>query len=492
MRAWLPSGTSFSAVQRTPSCALPSAVQITSTAIVPVAVDGKTGQARFDAIVTAQHADKLTVHTQYNDLVEKSGDSIIKARPSVEEETQAAARTREALEGIVSTKISHSRPGFISDDSKSKSEQSKYIRYTPAEDASGYNEATKQRIVRVVEAPIDPLAPAKFKHKKVPGGPPDAPVPIMHSPPRKLTLADQQAWTIPPCVSNWKNARGYVVPLDKRLAADGRSLLEPTINDGFAKFSESLLIAERKARVEVETRAAIEKKLALKEKDSKESELRAMAQQARMERGGVAQLGGGGGLPSGDAYGGRGGGGGYEAAGRAGAPSGGMGEEEEEVRGGGRSVMPRGSGGDSGEEGGGESFIRPRSEGESGEDYRARLERDRLRNDRKRERERDLRTENAPAGKRARGGVKGDEDRDVSEKVALGIPVGRGGGGAVSTEAVFDSRLFNQSEGMTSGLGGDDGGWLREHMRGVVRACVLLLVSLLCDASAITVRCPSC
>ena len=38
----------------------------------------------------------------------------------------------------------------------------------------------------------------------------------------QVTVQDQQAWKIPPCVSNWKNARGYTIPLDKRLAADGR------------------------------------------------------------------------------------------------------------------------------------------------------------------------------------------------------------------------------------------------------------------------------
>ena len=29
---------------------------------------------------------------------------------------------------------------------------------------------------------------------------------------------------IPPCISNWKNNKGYTIPLDKRLAADGRGL----------------------------------------------------------------------------------------------------------------------------------------------------------------------------------------------------------------------------------------------------------------------------
>jgi hypothetical protein len=39
-------------------------------------------------------------------------------------------------------------------------------------------------------------------------------------------VADQEAWKIPPSISNWKNAKGYCIPLDKRLAADGRGLQE--------------------------------------------------------------------------------------------------------------------------------------------------------------------------------------------------------------------------------------------------------------------------
>ena len=50
------------------------------------------------------------------------------------------------------------------------------------------------------------------------------PVPQMHSPPRNITAKDQQDWKIPPCISNWKNPKGYTIPLDKRLAADGRGL----------------------------------------------------------------------------------------------------------------------------------------------------------------------------------------------------------------------------------------------------------------------------
>jgi hypothetical protein len=55
-------------------------------------------------------------------------------------------------------------------------------------------------------------------------GPPSPPVPVLHSPPRKVTAEEQANWVIPPCISNWKNAKGYTIPLDKRLAADGRGI----------------------------------------------------------------------------------------------------------------------------------------------------------------------------------------------------------------------------------------------------------------------------
>lgn len=86
------------------------------------------------------------------------------------------------------------------------------------------------------------------RHKKVPRGAGSPPVPIMHSPPRPVSVKDQQDWKIPPCISNWKNAKGYTIPLDKRLAADGRGLQETAINDNFAQFTEALYVAEQTAR----------------------------------------------------------------------------------------------------------------------------------------------------------------------------------------------------------------------------------------------------
>ena len=76
----------------------------------------------------------------------------------------------------------------------------------------------------MTEVVEDPLEPPRFKHKKIPRGPPSPPPPVLRSPPRKATAQEQKEWMIPPCISNWKNNKGYTIPLDKRLAADGRGL----------------------------------------------------------------------------------------------------------------------------------------------------------------------------------------------------------------------------------------------------------------------------
>ena len=46
-----------------------------------------------------------------------------------------------------------------------------------------------------------------------------------------------------------------------------------------------------------------------------------------------------------------------------------------------------------------------------------------------------------------------DEDRDVSEKIALGMLKGTG---KLTGESLYDSRLFNQTSGMDAGFGAED------------------------------------
>ncbi len=67
--------------------------------------------------------------------------------------------------------------------------------------------------------------------------------------------------------------------------------MQVTINDNFAKLSEALFIADRHAREEVKLRADMQNKLAAKEKKDKEERLRMLAQKAREERAGLVSSG---------------------------------------------------------------------------------------------------------------------------------------------------------------------------------------------------------
>nr|CCA26022.1 premRNAprocessing protein putative [Albugo laibachii Nc14] len=339
----------------------------------------------YDAIVTQHHRDKQKVYTRFTDIVEKP---VLTAAtqppiPSQAEEEETTCRTKFALQALVQGKIAAALPVNVNRQ-KTAQETSSYVRYTP-HDKGKMGGGQQQRIIRLVEAAKDPMEPPKFKHKKTVRGPPSPPVPVLHSPPRKLTVEDQQAWKIPPCISNWKNSKGFTIALDKRLAADGRGLQQVTVNDNFASFSEALSIAERKAREEVNMRSQVRKKVALKQKEQKEKELRELALKARMERAGIR-----------------------ENSRRHSVSSIGSSDEDEGLE-----------------------------------------ERERLRRERKKDREREMRLEKlGKKGKFAR-----DQDRDVSEKIALGQLQGSG---KLSGDTMYDSRLFNQSQGMDAGFGQED------------------------------------
>lgn len=137
-----------------------------------------------------------------------------------------------------------------------------YIRYTPSQQGVASNSGAKQRVSQMVEVQKDPTEPPRFKiNKKIPGGPPSSPVPVMHSPSWKMAVKEQQECKFPPCISNWKNAKGYTIPLDKRLAAGGRGLQTVHINENVAKLAEALYIADQKVCEAVEMRAQVERKM---------------------------------------------------------------------------------------------------------------------------------------------------------------------------------------------------------------------------------------
>lgn len=246
-----------------------------------------TGKVKYDAIARQGHGKNKVVYSNLSQLLPAevlSEDAPELRRPDEETISETTDVTRKALEKLTNAKISAAMPVRCAE----KSAPAQYIRYTPSQQGDAFNSGAKQRIIRMVEAQVDPMEPPRFQiNKKIPRGPPSPPAPILHSPSRKVTVKEQKEWKVPPCISNWKNAKGYTVPLDKRLAADGRGLQQVHINEKFAKMAEALYIADRKAREAVEVRAQLEKKIAQKEKEKKEDMLRQMAQQARDERAGL-------------------------------------------------------------------------------------------------------------------------------------------------------------------------------------------------------------
>lgn len=192
------------------------------------------------------------------------------------------------------------------------------------------------------------------------------------------------------------NEPRYTVPLDKRLAADGRGLQDVTINDKFAQFAEALFTADRHAREEVKQRASMQQKLAEKERIEKEEQLRMLAQKAREER---------------------------SMAGRR------TSHARSYSRSRSRSIS---------------SYSRSDSDGDE-----AAREREQMRRERRQENEKQLRQSKMGTERRIQM-IAREQNRDISEKVALGLAKP-----TQSSESMWDSRLFNQTSGFDTGFNED-------------------------------------
>ncbi|KAH0898034.1 hypothetical protein HID58_047602 [Brassica napus] len=195
----------------------------------------------FDAIARQNEDSRKIVYSQHKDTTIHNEGEAEELQKQIHETTE---ETKAATEKVVNVRLSAAQPTNV----PSQSGNSKSIKYEPS--SSAFN----SRIIRMVEMPVDPLDPPKFRHKKVPRASGSPPVPVMHSPPRPVTVKDQQDWKIPPC------------------------LQDVQINNSFAKLSESLYVAEEKAREAVSMRSKVQKEMVMKEKERKEQELRALAQ----------------------------------------------------------------------------------------------------------------------------------------------------------------------------------------------------------------------
>jgi SNW domain-containing protein 1 len=348
-------------------------------------VDGE-GKTKYDEIARRGHSDTRTVQASFKDLIplrqQADAGELDLERPSEEMVLATKERTAAALGALVAGQTAAQKPKMVKGRSK---DEPTFVRYTPT--AQMGEAQGKARILKIQQRQLDPMEPPKFKHKRIPRGPPSPPPPVLHSPPRKLTAEDQEMWKIPPPISNWKNPKGYTVPLDKRLAADGRGLQDVTINDKFAAFGEALQAADRHAREEVKSRALMQQRLAEKEKQQKEDKLRELAREAKAQRTNQSRR-------------------------RSGSYSDSDSEadrEEEEVR-----------------------------------------KREEARKENRKEFQREMRQSKMGTERKLQMLAR-EQNRDISEKVALGLAKPTQSG-----ESMYDSRLFNQNSGFDVGFNEDN------------------------------------
>ncbi|TQV98909.1 hypothetical protein V2A60_007394 [Cordyceps javanica] len=381
----------------------------TTSNALAIQVDAE-GKVKYDAIARQGHGEGRIIHTSFKDLIplrqRADAGEIDLSRPDKEAVAATAERTRDALAKLVSGAVAAQKPKNVNVGQRA---DPTFVRYTPA-NQMGDNSKKQDRIMKIVEKQRDPMEPPKFKHKKIPRGPPSPPPPVMHSPPRKLTAEDQEMWRIPPPVSNWKNPKGYTVPLDKRLAADGRGLQDISINDKHAQFAEAIKMAERHAREEVQQRALMQQRLAEKEKMQKEDNLRSLAQKAREERNAA-----------------------NTSRGRRYSRDSADSRDSRDSRSRSSSYDSRRS-------------SRSRSDSES-DGERARTK---ARSERRKENERKLRQSHMGAERQMQAMAR-EQNRDISEKIQLGLAKP-----TQSKETMYDSRLFNQSSGFDSGFNEDN------------------------------------
>ncbi|KAJ4304542.1 mRNA splicing protein [Kalmusia sp. IMI 367209] len=341
------------------------------------------GKTKYDEIARRGHSESRIVQASFKDLIplrqQANAGELDLDRPSQEMVQATKERTQEALNALIAGQTAAQRPKMVKGRAK---DEPTFVRYTPT--AQMGESQGNTRILKIQQRQMDPMEPPKFKHKRIPRGPPSPPPPVLHSPPRKLTAEDQEMWKIPPPISNWKNPKGYTVPLDKRLAADGRGLQDVTINDKFAQFGEALQAADRHAREEVKQRALMQQRLAEKEKLQKEEHLRNLARQAREDRANHSRR-------------------------RSGSYSDSESDPEEEA-------------------------VRRREEArkERRQDFQRELRQSRMGTERKLQM------------------LAREQNRDISEKVALGLAKPTQSG-----ESMYDSRLFNQSSGFDAGFNED-------------------------------------
>lgn len=128
------------------------------------------GKVKYDVLARQGHAKDKIVYSKLSDLlpveITSENDPSLE-KPSQEEIDEVTERTRQELMKITNSKIAAAMPVRAAD----KLGPAQFIRYTPSQQGAAFNSGAKQRVIRLVEAQVDPMEPPKFKiNKKIPRG----------------------------------------------------------------------------------------------------------------------------------------------------------------------------------------------------------------------------------------------------------------------------------------------------------------------------------
>ena len=147
-------------------------------------------------------------------------------KPSEESTLQNIYNTKKALEKLSNHRIktyqSFKTNNLNLDSNKNNQLTYKYINY---QFDSQNNSSKNSHLIKLVALPVDPLSNIKYRHHKIPLSNTNEKnfVPVLQTPSKPLSLEEQKKWKIPPCVNMSNNPKGLVIPLDIRLANDGRN-----------------------------------------------------------------------------------------------------------------------------------------------------------------------------------------------------------------------------------------------------------------------------
>ena len=229
----------------------------------------------------------LKIFLIYNNKMSTKKDKDFLKKPSEESTLQNIYNTKKALEKLSNHRIktyqSFKTNNLNLDSNKNNQLTYKYINY---QFDSQNNSSKNSHLIKLVALPVDPLSNIKYRHHKIPLSNTNEKnfVPVLQTPSKPLSLEEQKKWKIPPCVNMSNNPKGLVIPLDIRLANDGRNLREYKANKNFAKFADILALTEKNVRKEIDERNKIAQSIQIAAAMKKELELKEAAKQARMER----------------------------------------------------------------------------------------------------------------------------------------------------------------------------------------------------------------